>query len=179
MTRPADAGIELPEICNRKNAATKHKPGEGFINQSCMSSSIEHQTISSPVPAESSQQEAQPPATIGLARDFYALERTWLAYNRTANALASHAVIVSQLFSLHEGHKAIGRVCAIVMISGGIILELIGIVRYFVQSRGLLEADASTGRNGKAVLATLFVLPIAAIVAFVCCGLFVLVLVVA
>lgn len=108
-----------------------------------------------------------------------ALERTWLAYNRTANTLASHAIIVSQLFFLHEGCKGIGRVCAIVMNSGGIVLELVGAARYLIQSRGLLEADAATNRNGKAVTAGFFILPSVIIVLVVCCGLFVLVLVVA
>lgn len=108
-----------------------------------------------------------------------ALERTWLAYNRTANTLASHAVIVSQLFFLHEGRKDIGRVCAIVMISGGIILEMIGAVRYLVQSRGLLEADSTAARYGRAISGGWFILSSAAIAALVCAGLFVLVLVVA
>lgn len=111
--------------------------------------------------------------------DPIALERTWLAYNRTANTLVSHGVIVSQLFYLHEGHKEIGRVCGIVMISGGIILEVIGATRYLLQSRGLLEADPGNARYGRAIVGNVFVLPSAAIIAFVCCGLFVLILVVA
>lgn len=84
-----------------------------------------------------------------------ALERTWLAYNRTANTLASHGVIVSQLFFLREGHKEIGRVCAIIMVSGAINLELIGASRYLVQSRGLLEADPDKSRYGRAIVANL------------------------
>lgn len=106
-----------------------------------------------------------------------ALERTWLAYNRTANTLVSHSIVVAQLWILHEGQRTVGRVCASVMIVGGILVDLLGAVRYLQQCRAILDKDPSTG-NGRAIGGSHFIFTSGIIFGFVCCGLFVLLLVV-
>ncbi|KAE8336440.1 hypothetical protein BDV24DRAFT_155176 [Aspergillus arachidicola] len=59
----------------------------------------------------------------GDPRDFLALERTFLAYVRTANALASFAIVAAQLFILHHDSVVAGK--------------LMGAMRYFQQQRSL------------------------------------------
>ncbi|KAB8242209.1 hypothetical protein BDV35DRAFT_384250 [Aspergillus flavus] len=59
----------------------------------------------------------------GDPRDFLALERTFLAYVRTANALASFAIVAAQLFILHHDSVVAGK--------------LMGAMRYFKQQRSL------------------------------------------
>ncbi|QRD86523.1 hypothetical protein F9C07_2105332 [Aspergillus flavus] len=59
----------------------------------------------------------------GDPRDFLALERTFLAYVRTANALASFAIVAAQLFILHHDSVMAGK--------------LMGAMRYFKQQRSL------------------------------------------
>lgn len=63
------------------------------------------------------------------------------------------------------------------MISGGIIVDLIGAVRYLSQSRGLLEVNLRTHQPGRVTSGSYFILPVAAIFAIVCCGLLVVVLI--
>ena len=131
-------------------------------------------------PPHSNTPDREPTTTLHdsqLPRDFFALERTWLAYNRTANTLASHAVVVAQLFILHEGRHRIGIACGVVMICGGILVDIVGMVRYLHQSHKLLEGERGT--RGRAVVPNWFVVPTGLVFGFVCCGLFVLMLVVA
>ena len=116
-------------------------------------------------------------ATGGDVRDHLALERTWLAYNRTANTLASYAVVVAQLFILHEHKRTIGRVCGVIMICGAILIDLVSALRYLQQSHGLATKGAVTGK-GRAVLGTISLTLCAAIVGGISLGLFILVLVV-
>ncbi|KAE8360816.1 hypothetical protein BDV27DRAFT_148376 [Aspergillus caelatus] len=59
----------------------------------------------------------------GDPRDFLALERTFLAYVRTANALASFAIVAAQLFILHHDSVVAGK--------------MMGAMRYFKQQRSL------------------------------------------
>ena len=117
-------------------------------------------------------------ATSGDARDHFALERTWLAYDRTANTLASSAVVVAQLFVLHKNHRTVGRVAGAVIICGGIVIQMVGALRYLQQSRALAHKSESTGK-GRAALPTLSLIVCALVVGGVCVGLFVLILVVA
>ena len=67
-----------------------------------------------------------------------ALERTWLAYNRTANQLASHGFVVAQVLFLHGGkHRVLGKACCAAMIVVAILVTLLGLVRYTRQARAL------------------------------------------
>lgn len=106
-----------------------------------------------------------------------ALERTWLAYNRTANTLVSHSIVVAQLWILHDGQRTVGRVCASVMIVGGIIVDVLGALRYLQQCRAILDKDPGTG-NGRAIGGFQFIVTSGIVFGFVSCGLFVLLLVV-
>jgi len=115
-------------------------------------------------------------ATSGDIRDHLALERTWLAYNRTANALASYAVVVAQLFILHEDKRTVGRVCGIVMICGGMTIDVIAAFRFLQQSHALVVKDAATGKS-RAVLPTPSLVPCAAIIGGIILGLFILIIV--
>ena len=116
-------------------------------------------------------------ATSADVRDHYALERTWLAYNRTANTLASHAIVVTQLFVLHEHRRTVGRVCGAVMICGGIVIELVAAVRYLKQCRALVDKSEVTG-VGRAISPTPTLMLCVVVVGGVCVGLFVVLLVV-
>ena len=85
-------------------------------------------------------------ATGGDIRDHLALERTWLAYNRTANTLASYAVVVAQLFILHEHKRTLGRVCGVIMICGAILIDLVSALRICNSHMGLQIKALSQGR---------------------------------
>lgn len=104
-----------------------------------------------------------------------ALERTWLAYNGTANSLASHAVVIAQFFFLREQQRHIGIACGVVMTGGGIVLSLFGMLRYLQQCRGLVLKDSSS-TSGRAFVGTLFVFVSGLGVGIVCCGLLISVL---
>ncbi|KAB8257105.1 hypothetical protein BDV32DRAFT_87038 [Aspergillus pseudonomiae] len=71
----------------------------------------------------------------GDPRDFLALERTFLAYVRTANALASFAIVAAQLFILHHDSVVAGKVLACLSLAFAIYIQLMGAVRYFKQQR--------------------------------------------
>lgn len=115
-------------------------------------------------------------ATSGDVRDHLALERTWLAYNRTANTLASYAVVVAQLFILHEDKRTFGRICGTIMICGSMAIEVIAGLRYLQQSHALVKKDAATGK-GRAVLPTPSLVWCMVIAGGISLGLFVLIVV--
>ncbi|KAE8132019.1 hypothetical protein BDV38DRAFT_262600 [Aspergillus pseudotamarii] len=73
----------------------------------------------------------------GDPRDFLALERTFLAYVRTANALASFAIVAAQLFILHHDSVVAGKVLACLSLAFAIYIQLMGAMRYFRQQRSL------------------------------------------
>ncbi|KAE8378377.1 hypothetical protein BDV26DRAFT_191551 [Aspergillus bertholletiae] len=73
----------------------------------------------------------------GDPRDFLALERTFLAYVRTANALASFAIVAAQLFILHHDSVVAGKVLACLSLACAIYIQIMGTVRYFKQQRSL------------------------------------------
>lgn len=78
-------------------------------------------------------------ASSGDVRDHLALDRTWLAYNRTANTLVSYAVVVAQLFVLHEDKQTLGRICGTIMICRSMTIEVIAGLRYLQQSHALVR----------------------------------------
>lgn len=129
--------------------------------------------------------------TSANVRDLYALERTFLAYNRSANHLASHGVIVAQLLILKDEHRHLGLVCGHFMIGVGILVSLFGCWRYVSQSRALQPeavraadrrdeptATASVARRGKARPAWLAIVVSTGACMIIYVGLFVVVLVV-
>lgn len=85
-----------------------------------------------------------------------ALERTWLAYHRTANQLASHGIIVLQAIFLHRTkHRALGKVCCTIMLLSAMLVTVVGLVRYTQQAHALLGsgrgARPSSSRSSSSV----------------------------
>jgi uncharacterized membrane protein YidH (DUF202 family) len=68
-------------------------------------------------------------------RDFLALERTFLAYVRTSLALVSFGIVVTQLFVLKKVDPGKGAALGGVTEVGGILIVLVGCVRYFRQQK--------------------------------------------
>lgn len=89
--------------------------------------------------------------------------------------MVSVAIVVAQFFILREQQRHIGIACAVVMTCGGILLSLIGMLRYLQQCRGLVQKDSST-TSGRAFVGTLFIFVSGLVVGIVCCGLLVLIL---
>ncbi|KAB8074458.1 hypothetical protein BDV29DRAFT_173588 [Aspergillus leporis] len=75
----------------------------------------------------------------GDPRDFLALERTYLAYVRTGNALASFAIVAAQLFILHHDSVVAGKVLSCLSLVFAIYTTLVGSIRYFKQQRSLQQ----------------------------------------
>ncbi|KAE8148445.1 hypothetical protein BDV25DRAFT_17391 [Aspergillus avenaceus] len=75
----------------------------------------------------------------GDPRDYLALERTYLAYTRTANALASFAVVASQLFILNDESVVAGKVLACLSLVFAIYITIVGCIRYFKQQGSLQQ----------------------------------------
>lgn len=73
----------------------------------------------------------------GDPRDYLSLERTFLAYIRTASALVSLGVIVTQLFMLKKVSPRTGSIMGSIMSAGGVAMTLIGCLRYFKQQKSL------------------------------------------
>ena len=95
-------------------------------------------------------------STGGDPRDYLALERTFLAYVRTAAAVISLGVILMQLFLLKERDPLKCSIFAVVTSGGGIAVALIGCIRYFKQQKLLTRGRAiSAGWDLVAVWATL------------------------
>lgn len=81
----------------------------------------------------------------GDPRDYLALERTFLGWLRTSVALISFGVVVTQLFVLKDVDPKKGKILGVVMSCGGIIVLLLGCVRYFKQQRLLTQGKALSG----------------------------------
>lgn len=80
--------------------------------------------------------------TGGEPRDYLALERTFLAYIRTASALVSFGVIITQLFVLKKVSPRTGSIFGAIMSAGGVAVTLIGCSRYFKQQKYLTHGKA-------------------------------------
>ncbi|KAI4121182.1 MAG: hypothetical protein LQ338_006517 [Usnochroma carphineum] len=78
-------------------------------------------------------------------RDYLALERTHLAHVRTASALASFGIALTQLFRLKNVDSSAGIVLGAVSAGGGAVIVLAGAVRYFQQQQNLLRGKAVAG----------------------------------
>jgi uncharacterized membrane protein YidH (DUF202 family) len=105
-----------------------------------------------------------------------ALERTYLAYIRTANTLANLAVVVNQLFALKQNHKTLGKVYASIMIGTSIIIACLGAGRHFSATHTMIPRTKSS--NGRITTPTLYLVFAGGLTGLICCGLFVTVLVV-
>lgn len=81
----------------------------------------------------------------GDPRDFLALERTFLGWFRTSVALISFGVIITQLFVLKDVNPKKGKILGVIMACGGIIVILLGCIRYFEQQRLLVLGKAISG----------------------------------
>lgn len=106
-----------------------------------------------------------------------ALERTYLAFNRTANHFASAGVTIGQLLILHDDRRQLGRVLSTIIISLAIVTELVGIVEYFRQHHALI--DTSVYKRGTALNTIPNMVAVAGIGLLICGGLFVTIMVVA
>lgn len=80
--------------------------------------------------------------TGGDPRDYLALERTFLAYIRTASALVSFGVVITQLFVLKKVNPRTGSIFGAIMSAGGVAVTLIGCSRYFKQQKYLMYGKA-------------------------------------
>ena len=91
--------------------------------------------------------------------------------------MASHSIVVGQLFILREDRRRLGKACAATMLVGAMGITTLGAVRYFNQHWAL--ADNTKLTSGRAISERRNVLIAGAIFAVVCVGLFIVVLVVA
>lgn len=89
-------------------------------------------------PTPSTEQEPQVPIPLDH-RDFLALERTFLSYLRTSTALVTFGVLVTQLFVLKKLNPTIGMAVGAVCEAGGMLIVVLGCVRYFRQQRLLVQ----------------------------------------
>ena len=81
-----------------------------------------------------------------------ALERTWLAYVRTSNAVANTSMVVFQLYVLNDSHHTLGKWLACIMLVLASLISLLGAVRYCSQHRALF--DNTMYPKGRAVTGT-------------------------
>ena len=89
-------------------------------------------------------------------RDFLALERTFLAYLRTSVALVSFGVVVTQLFVLKKAGPGTGAALGGASEVGGVVIVLVGCVRYFRQQKLLMQRKmAVAGWDLMVILAVL------------------------
>ena len=77
--------------------------------------------------------------------DYLALDRTFLGWFRTSVALISFGVVITQLFVLKDLGTKKGKILGVIMSCGGIIVVLLGCVRYFKQQRLLMQGKALSG----------------------------------
>ncbi|KAL2218351.1 hypothetical protein M432DRAFT_365378 [Thermoascus aurantiacus ATCC 26904] len=79
----------------------------------------------------------------GLLRDYFSLERTYLAYIRTSNIIASFGVLTVQLFILQRrnavGIVAAGKVVACISVALAMYTVFVGCRRYFVLQHALQQ----------------------------------------
>lgn len=92
----------------------------------------------------------------GDPRDYLALERTFLSWIRTATALISFGVVITQLFVFKKVDVRKGSVLGAFTSAGGILIVLIGCVRYFKQQKHLTHGNATSA--GWEIMALLIIL---------------------
>lgn len=92
----------------------------------------------------------------GDPRDYLALERTFLSWIRTATALVSFGVVITQLFVFKKVDVRKGSVLGGFTSAGGILIALIGCVRYFKQQKHLTHGNATSA--GWEIMALLIIL---------------------
>lgn len=92
----------------------------------------------------------------GDPRDYLALERTFLSWIRTAAALVTFGVVITQLFVLKKVDVRKGSILGAFTSAGGISIVLIGCVRYFKQQKHLTHGNSSSA--GWEIMALLIVL---------------------
>lgn len=92
----------------------------------------------------------------GDPRDYLALERTFLSWVRTATTLVSFGVIITQLFVFKKVDVRKGSVLGAFTSAGGILVVLIGCVRYFKQQQHLTHGNATSA--GWEIMALLIIL---------------------
>lgn len=92
----------------------------------------------------------------GDPRDYLALERTFLSWIRTATALISFGIVITQLFVFKKVDVRKGSVLGAFTSAGGILIVLIGCVRYFKQQKHLTHGIATSA--GWEIMALLIIL---------------------
>lgn len=101
----------------------------------------------------------------GDPRDYLALERTFLSWVRTATALISFGVVITQLFVFNKVDVRKGSVLGAFTSAGGILIVLIGCLRYFKQQKHLTRGNATSA--GWEIMALLIILAVILLVVFV------------
>ena len=102
--------------------------------------------------------ERTPHGRSGDPRGYLALERTHLGWIRTSSALVSFGVVITQLYILRDADRTIGIVLSIILSCGGIIIALLGSVRYFAIQRLLVQGKAVAGGLHVVILIALLLL---------------------
>lgn len=101
----------------------------------------------------------------GDPRDYLALERTFLSWVRTATALISFGVVITQLFVFEKVDVRKGSVLGAFASAGGILIVLVGCLRYFKQQKRLTRGNATSA--GWEIMALLIILAAILLVVFV------------
>lgn len=101
----------------------------------------------------------------GDPRDYLALERTFLSWIRTATALTSFGVVITQLFVFKKVDVRKGSILGASTSAGGILIILIGCLRYFKQQKHLIRGNATSA--GWEIMALLIILAAILLVVFV------------
>ncbi|EIN12475.1 hypothetical protein PUNSTDRAFT_49779 [Punctularia strigosozonata HHB-11173 SS5] len=91
-----------------------------------------------------------------VARDHLASERTFMAYVRTSLAISSMGTALAQLFRLSEADAAynLARPLGASLIVMGIMVLILGCLRYFIVQSSLIQGKFPTARVSLAVLST-------------------------
>lgn len=92
----------------------------------------------------------------GDPRDYLALERTFLSWIRTATALVSFGVVITQLFVFKKVDVRKGSILGACTSAGAILIVLIGCVRYFKQQKHLTHGNSTSA--GWEIVALLIIL---------------------
>ena len=100
-------------------------------------------------------------------RDHLALERTFLGWFRTSVTLISFGVVITQLFILKDLDPKKGKILGVIMSCGGILIVLLGCVRYFRQQKLLTQGKALSGGWHHHVLLTLLLVILVTLFVFV------------
>ena len=81
----------------------------------------------------------------GDPRDYLALERTFLGWMRTATALVSLGVVITQLFILRNLDPTAGKILGALFALGGVCIALVGCIRYFRHQSLLTQGKTLSG----------------------------------